>query len=65
MTYDIEQFLLQEMDRDDLMEIQDFGTFKEVVDTTMGFDENYNIIDEDAGLIFPQEMKEYDEWKEI
>jgi len=61
MTYDIEQFLLQEMDRDDLMEIQDFGTFKEVVDTTMGFDENYNIIDEDAGLIFPQEMKEYDE----
>jgi len=61
MTYDIEQFLLQEMDRDDLMEIQDFGTFKEVVDTTMGFDENYNIIDEDAGLIFPQEFKEYDE----
>ena len=61
MTYDIEQFLLQEMDRDDLMELQDFGTFKEVVDTTMGFDENYNIIDEDAGLIFPQKMKEYDE----
>ena len=60
MTYDIEQFLLQEMDRDDLMEIQDFGTFKEVVDTTMGFDENYNIIDEDAGLIFPQEFKKYD-----
>lgn len=61
MTYDIEQFLLQEMDRDDLMEIQDFGTFKEVVDTTMGFDESYNIIDEDAGLIFPQEFREYDE----
>lgn len=61
MTYDIEQFLLQEMDRDDLMEIQDFGTFKEVVDTTMGFDEDYNIIDEDAGLIFPQEFREYDE----
>lgn len=61
MTYDIEQFLLQEMDRDDLMEIQDFGTFKEVIDTTMGFDENYNIVDEDAGLLFPQEFKEYDE----
>lgn len=60
MTYDIEKFLLQEMDRDDLIELQDFGTFKEVIDTTMGFNENYEIIDEDAGLIFPQEIKEYD-----
>lgn len=59
MTYATETFLLQEMDRDDLMEIQDFGHMKEVLDTTMGFDENYQIIDEDAGLLFPQEIKEY------
>lgn len=60
MTHDVEEFLLKEMDRDDLMEIQEFGTLKDVLDTTMGFNENYQIEDEDAGLIFPQEIKEYD-----
>lgn len=59
MTYDVEVFLLQEMDRDDLIEFQDFGHTKEVLDTTMGFDENYNIVDPDAGMLFPQEIKEY------
>lgn len=58
MTYDAERFLLQEMERDDLIEMQDFGRMKEVLDTTMGFDEDYNIVDVDAGMLFPQEIKE-------
>lgn len=60
MTHEVEEFLLQEMYRDDLIEFQDFGHMKEVIDTTMGFDENYNIVDEDAGMLFPQEIKELD-----
>lgn len=59
MTYDAEVFLLQEMNRDDLIEFHDFGYEKDVLDTTMGFDENYNIVDEDAGMLFPQVIKEY------
>lgn len=58
MTYDAEQYLLHEMERDDMMEIYDFDNMKEVLDTTMGFDEDYNIIDKDAGMLFPQEIKE-------
>ena len=58
MTYDAERFLLQEMERDDLIEMQDFGKWKDVLDTTMGFDEEYNVVDEDAGMLFPQEIKE-------
>lgn len=58
MTYDAERFLLQEMERDDLIEMQDFGNIKEVLDTTMGFDEDYNLVDEDAGMLFPQAIRE-------
>ena len=58
MTYDAERFLLQEMERDDLIEMQDFGNIKEVLDTTMGFDEDYNLVDKDAGMLFPQAIRE-------
>ena len=61
MTYESEQYLLKEMARDDYMDLYDYDNrLKEVADTTMGFDEDYNIIDDDADMLFPQEIKVYD-----
>lgn len=65
MTHDAEMFLLREMDRDDLLNFQDYGNFNDIMDESLGIDiETGEIVDEDAGMLFPQPLREYDVIKE-
>lgn len=61
MTHNVEMFLLREMDRDDLVSFQDYGDFNDIMDECLGIDiETGEIVDEDAGMLFPQPLKEFD-----
>lgn len=61
MTHNVEMYLLREMDRDDLVSFQDYGDFNDIMDECLGIDiETGEIVDEDAGMLFPQPLKEFD-----
>ena len=54
MTIDAELVLLDAMEKDEINELQDIGTFKEAQDLLMGFDPDTGELDMDAGMLFPQ-----------
>ena len=54
MTYDAEQYLLHEMDKEDFLDLQKVGHMDELLDSILYLDETADMIDEDNGLLFPQ-----------
>ena len=60
MTRDAEQLILEEMVKDEEESLKDPEFIDEAQDHMMGFDEDTGELDQDAGMLFPQPITNFD-----
>jgi hypothetical protein len=54
--------MLEDMLNEDMADIAITGSYNEAIDTLLAYDEDSKSYDPDSGMMFPPEIKDYNEY---
>jgi len=58
----VDQIMLEDMLNEDMADIAITGSYNEAIDTLLVYDEDTKSYDPDSGMMFPPEIKDYNEY---
>jgi hypothetical protein len=58
----VDQIMLEDMLNEDMADIAITGSYNEAIDTLLAYDEDTKSYDPDSGMMFPPEIKDYNEY---
>lgn len=62
MSAIVDQIMLEDMLNEDMADIAITGSYNEAIDTLLAYDEDTKSYDPDSGMLFPPEIKDYNEY---
>ncbi len=62
MSAVVDQIMLEDMLNEDMADIAITGSYNEAIDTLLVYDEETKSYDPDNGMMFPPEIKDYNEY---
>ena len=62
MSAVVDQIMLEDMLNEDMADIAITGSYNEAIDTLLAYDEDTKSYDPDSGMMFPPEIKDYNEY---
>lgn len=62
MSAVVDQIMLEDMLNEDMADIAITGSYNEAIDTLLVYDEDTKSYDPDSGMMFPPEIKDYNEY---
>ena len=62
MSAVVDQIMLEDMLNEDMADIAITGSYNEAIDTLLVYDEETKSYDPDSGMMFPPEIKDYNEY---
>lgn len=62
MSAIVDQIMLEDMLNEDMADIAITGSYNAAIDTLLAYDEDTKSYDPDSGMMFPPEIKDYNEY---
>lgn len=62
MSAIVDKIMLEDMLNEDMADIAITGSYNEAIDTLLAYDEDTKTYDPDSGMMFPPEIKDYNEY---
>lgn len=62
MSAIVDKIMLEDMLNEDMADIAITGSYNEAIDTLLAYDEETKSYDPDSGMMFPPEIKDYNEY---